>query len=102
MAIDKKFNKCLTSSVTKCRFNGVKVISWSFFTDDLIKLAIHDTAFLLLCVAQRLLPALTLSEKVTIYLGLASIQVELGNNQEATKVIQDTVSEFKGTKEEYR
>ena len=49
-----------------------------------------------------LLPPLTLSEQVTMYLELASVHNQLGHTHEATKVIQDAINEFTGTSEEFR
>ena len=49
-----------------------------------------------------LLPPLTLSEQVSIYLELASVHGALGHTHEATKVIQDAINQFTGTPEEFR
>lgn len=49
-----------------------------------------------------LLPPLTPSEQVTMYLELASVHNQLGHTQEANKVIQDAISEFAGTSDEFR
>jgi len=49
-----------------------------------------------------LLPSLSLSEKVTVYLELASVHSHLGQQRDAAKVMQDAINEFKGTTEEVR
>ena len=49
-----------------------------------------------------LLPPLTLSEQVSVYLELANVHGALGHTHEATKVIQDAINEFTGTSEEFR
>lgn len=52
--------------------------------------------------AISLLPPLTLSEEVTMYLELASIHTQMDHIHEATKIIQDALNEFSGTSEEFR
>ena len=47
-----------------------------------------------------LLPSLSLSEQVTIYLELANVHSRLGHVHEAAKVMQDAINEFTGSPEE--
>jgi len=51
---------------------------------------------------RSVLPEMSLSEKVTLYLELGSVYSELGNSQESAKIIQNAIIEFKGTSEEHR
>ena len=51
---------------------------------------------------QSLLPALSQSEQVTVYMELAKVLSELGQTHEAAKVMQDAINSFAGTPEEVR
>ena len=47
-----------------------------------------------------LLPTLTLSQQVTVYLELVDVHSKLGHSHEAAKVMQDAINEFTGTSED--
>ena len=47
-----------------------------------------------------LLPPLSLSEQVTVYLELADVHNKLDHQHEAAKVMQDAINEFAGTSED--
>ena len=47
-----------------------------------------------------LLPPLSVSEQVTVYLELADVHSKLGHTHEAAKVMQDAINEFTGTSED--
>ena len=47
-----------------------------------------------------MLPTLTLSQQVTVYLELVDVHNKLGHTHEAAKVMQDAINEFTGTPEE--
>lgn len=49
-----------------------------------------------------LLPPLTLGEKLDVYLELASAYTKMGQQVDAAKVMQDAMTEFKGSAEEVR
>ena len=55
-----------------------------------------------LLISSAVVPPLTLSEQVSVYLELASIYNQLENTQEAVAVIRDATDQFSGTTEEFR
>lgn len=52
--------------------------------------------------SKSLLPPLSPSECVTVYLELVSVHTQLGHTHEAAKVMQDAINKFAGTPEEVR
>ncbi len=64
-----------------------------------------ETALQLVSAKQpgnTLLPPLSPSETVTVYLELVQVHTQLGHTHEAAKVMQDAMYAFSGTPEEVR